>query len=57
MEAKHIIAIVAIISLAVMETAALMTGIDGQYLTAVVGVIAAIFGAVTGLIIKTKDTN
>jgi len=57
MEAKHLIAIVAIVTLGVIETAALITGVDGQYLTAVVGVIAAIFGAVTGLIIKTKDTN
>lgn len=57
MEAKHLIAMVAIIAIAVIETAALMTGTDGQYLSACVGVIAGIFGAVTGLIIKTKEAD
>lgn len=57
MQEKYILASVAVGSIGAMETAAILTGVDGQYLSFCVGAIGAILGAVMGLSINIKQNK
>lgn len=55
MQDKYIIGTVGIAAIAAMETAAILMGIDGAYLTMCVGAIAGIIGTIAGLTINLKQ--
>jgi len=52
MQDKYILGSVAIAGIAAMETAAIVTHVDGAYLSICVGAISAIVGAIIGVTIN-----
>ena len=54
MEGKYVIGSVGIAGIAAMETAAIVTGVDGAYLSLCVAAVSGIVGAVLGVTIGTK---
>ena len=55
MQDKYILGTAGIIIIGMMETAAIITGTDGAYLSMCVGAIAGIIGAIAGVTINLKN--
>lgn len=56
MQDKYALATAGIVVIGIMETAAIVTGVDGAYLTLCVGAIASIIGGVIGYSLPRKGS-
>lgn len=54
MQDRYILGTVGVVCITVMETAAILTGTDGAYLSLCIGGIGAIIGAVAGVSVNLK---
>jgi len=57
MDGKYLIGSVGIGAVTILETTAIIMGVDGAYLSACVGAICGIVGAIAGVTLQLKNTE